>query len=405
MKDWQSFFKGKKITVMGLGLLGRGVGDVKFLAEMGAELIVTDLKRAEDLKESLDALTVAGLTPGAVDHFVLGEHRLQDFRGRDFILKAAGVPLDSPYIAEARKNGIPIEMSTALFAYFAKKAGVTIVGVTGTRGKSTVTDLIHQVLQTASEHEAGITKKGKRRTIFLGGNVRGVATLPFLRDVKKGDIAVLELDSWQLQGFAERGISPQIAVFTTFLSDHQNYYKGDHEAYLNDKAAILQYQTLADYLVLGSQAASIIQNKYGKIMQSKVLIADENNIPAGWKVQIPGEHNKYNIGLAIEAVKACGQKTGISIDEMTLKKAVEAFKGVPGRLEFLGEFKGIKIYNDNNATTPDATVAGIRALDVGRRDIVLIFGGTDKALDVGKLCRADRSLLQSGDLFPGDRHG
>ena len=120
---------------MGLGLLGRGVGDIKFLAEAGADLIVTDLKTQEVLQESLDILK---------DYknikYVLGEHCLEDFRHRDFILKAAGVPLDSIYIAEAQKNWIPIKMSASWFAELAK--GVKIVGITGTRGKSTATVLI-----------------------------------------------------------------------------------------------------------------------------------------------------------------------------------------------------------------------------------------------------------------------
>src|SRR3989344_8315349 len=103
-----SYFKGKKITVMGLGLLGRGVGDAKYLAEClsgqgGAELIVTDLKTREVLAESVEQLKKFENI-----QFVLGEHRLEDFRDRDMILKAAGVPLDSPYIAEAKKNNIPV---------------------------------------------------------------------------------------------------------------------------------------------------------------------------------------------------------------------------------------------------------------------------------------------------------
>src|SRR3989338_4682503 len=105
-----SYFKGKKITLMGLGVLGRGVGDAEFLAECGAEIIVTDLKSESELSESVDRLKkYKNIT------FVLGEHRIEDFKNRDMVIKSAGPPLHSPYIAEARKNNIPIEMSTALF--------------------------------------------------------------------------------------------------------------------------------------------------------------------------------------------------------------------------------------------------------------------------------------------------
>src|SRR3989338_9805688 len=109
--DASARFRGKRITVIGLGLLGRGVGDARYLAECGAELIVTDLKTRKELAES-----VAQLESFPNITFVLGKHRLEDFRERDFILKAAGVPLDSIYIAEAKRNGIPVRMSADLFA-------------------------------------------------------------------------------------------------------------------------------------------------------------------------------------------------------------------------------------------------------------------------------------------------
>ena len=122
----KALIEGKKITVEGLGLLGRGLGDVRFLASHGAILTVTNLKSKEALKESLASLQDI---PNIVFH--LGGHVPQDFKNCDMVLKAAGVPLDSPYIAEARKNNIPIEMSSALFTKYAE---VTVIGVTGKEG-------------------------------------------------------------------------------------------------------------------------------------------------------------------------------------------------------------------------------------------------------------------------------
>src|SRR3989344_632519 len=122
MKDFRAYFKNKRVTVMGLGLLGRGVGDVAFLAECGAKLTVTDLKTASQLKDSLKKLRkYKGIK------YVLGKHNLEDFRKADLVLKSAGVPLDSIYIKEARKHKIPVEMSAAIFAKFSK---VPIIGIT-----------------------------------------------------------------------------------------------------------------------------------------------------------------------------------------------------------------------------------------------------------------------------------
>ena len=150
--EWREYFKAKKVTLMGLGLLGRGLGDAIFLADHGAELIVTDLRNEKTLAPSLAKLKKFNPVKAQGAHgagnirYTLGRHKLEDFRNRDFILKAAGVPLDSPYIAEAKRNKIPIEMDASLFAKLMPK-GVTLVGVTGTRGKSTVTALIYEILQ------------------------------------------------------------------------------------------------------------------------------------------------------------------------------------------------------------------------------------------------------------------
>src|SRR3989338_3477838 len=233
MLEHQKYFNGKKVTLMGLGLLGRGLGDAIFLAQNGAQLIVTDIRDEKMLASSL-----AKLKRYKDIRYTLGGHTFEDFRNRDFILKAAGVPLDSPYIAEAKKNGIPIEMDASLFAKLMPK-GVTLVGVTGTRGKSTVTALIYEILSSSAPFQRGSAESSRRRgivkgqrlkvkgslAVFRGGNLVSEATLPLLEKVKSGDIVVLELDSWQLQGFHDAKLSPQVAVFTSFLDDHLVYYK------------------------------------------------------------------------------------------------------------------------------------------------------------------------------------
>lgn len=386
--DASAYFRDKKITVMGLGLLGRGVGDARYLAECGAELIVTDLKTHEQLAES-----VAQLEQFQNVKYVLGEHRLEDFKNRDLILKAAGVPLDSIYIAEAKKNNIPVRMSADLFVEI---SGVPIIGITGTRGKSTVAHMSHAILKEA----------GKK--VLLGGNVRGVSNLELLKKATIEHIAILELDSWQLQGFGEAKISPNIAVFTTFYPDHLNYYsstsfdtaqdkslttgKSAMDAYLADKANIFLYQKEGDTLVLGKQCAPTIIEKYGDRIKAKTVVVDELKLPDTWTLCILGQHNRYNAALALVAGRAAG-----ILDEVS-RRALEAFSGVPGRLELVREINGIKIYNDTTSTTPEATLAALAALDPAHT--VLIMGGTDKGLDMdallAKLEEVKRTILLSG---------
>lgn len=374
--DWKTFFKGRKVTMMGLGLLGRGIGVAKFMAKYGAELIITDLKPREKLESSVEQLKEY---EGQIT-YVFGEHRLQDFENRDLVIKSAGVPLVNEFIDHARSKGIPIEMDASLFVRLAPK-GVTVVGITGTRGKSTTTHLIYHILETV----------GKRA--FLGGNVRGLATLPLLEEVKKGDFVVLELDSWQLQGFGEAKISPDVTVFTNLMPDHMNYYKNDMERYFEDKANIFLYQNPGDVLVAGSEILAKIQEKYGEQVRSRV-VGVKDGVPEVWKLKLEGKHNQINAALAVEAARAMG------ISEEIIKQAVEDFKPVEGRLEYMGEVRGVKIYNDNNATTPEATAAGLEAVATGK-NIILIMGGADKGLDMRNLLEAVEKYCRGVMMLAG----
>lgn len=370
MKDYQQFFKGKKITMLGLGLLGRGLNDAKFLAQCGAKLIITDLKTKKELAVSIKKLKSYKLPTNSYK-LHLGGHRLEDFRNRDLILKAAGVPLDSPYIMEAKKNNISVEMDDPLFSKLAND--VKVVGITGTRGKTTVTYLIYEIL-----------KKAFGNKVYLGGNIKGIATLPLLKKVKAGDIIVMELSSWQLQGWGDASMSPHISVFTNFMDDHLNYYKkiskSEEEAkqkYFYDKSLIYKNQKENNFLICGENMGGKIISTYGK-----KIISTKRDVPKSWKLKIKGEHNFENIACAIKVAEV------LNVPAKIIKEAVENFSGVEGRQEFLREYKGIKIYNDTTSTTPDATIAALKSLgDLKKKIIVLIMGGADKTLNMAELVR------------------
>ena len=219
-------FRGKKITVMGLGLLGRALGDISYLAQKGADIIVTDLKNEKELAKSIKALRkYKNIT------YSLGGHNISDFKGRDIVLHAPNAERNSIYLTTARESGTLVTQSTALFAYLTK--GI-ILGITGTRGKSTTIHLIFHIL---NKH-----LKRKRQKIYLGGNVKGVSTLAMMDKVRKGNIIVMELDSWQLESMGKFGISPKYAGVTTFMPDHLIYYIGNLDEYLEDKAQIFFHQ-------------------------------------------------------------------------------------------------------------------------------------------------------------------
>jgi len=391
--EYKEKFKDKKITIMGLGILGRGLGYTKFLAECGAILTVTDLKNENQLATSIKALAEF---PNI--KFVLGEHRLEDFRDADMIIKSAGVPLDSIYIAEAKKNEIPVEMDVSLFAKCAPE--VMIIAVTGTRGKSMTTTLIYEILKKNASFIKITDGRGKSSNpkIYLGGNIRGLATLPLLKKVNKGDILVCELDSWQLQGFGEDKMSPHISVLTSFMPDHMNYYKDSMEKYFDDKANIFKYQKKDDILIIRPGMKKFIPLGHSHTGEAKhigkLITVNKKNV-VDWKFIVPGEHQRENLACAVEVARQ------FDIPEANIKKIVKDFQGVEGRLQLLRIYKGIKIYNDNNATTPEAVMAGIEALKSNKKNIVLICGGADKKLNLTSFVKAVNNNCKAVSLIPG----
>jgi len=213
----------------------------------------------------------------------------------------------------------------------------------------------------------------------------------------------MELDSWQLQGFGESKISPHIAVFTNLMRDHMNYYNGSMTRYFQDKANIYKYQKVGDYLIAGKEIAKKIRSKGYPWTRGRLIIPKP--ISKSWKLKVVGEHNRENAALAACVASEVGAPKNI------IKKALENFKGVEGRLQYLKTVRGVKVYNDNNATSPDATIAALRALklDVRRptsrptssKNIILIMGGADKGLDMKLLMKEIPKYCKSVVLLSG----
>jgi len=340
---------------MGLGLLGRGLLDTKFFVKKGAEVTVTDLKSKKELESSLKELK------GLPIKYTLGKHDNKDFENADLILRNADVPRHSEFLKIAKDAGVEVEMDESLFARYCP---CPIIGITGTRGKTTTATLIAEVLKLTGKN------------VYLAGNIQGKATLPLIDKVTKDDLVVLELSSWQLQGFEADKISPQIAIVTNIYEDHLNRYKNMTE-YINDKKNIYKFQKKTDYLILNNSNAET--KKMAKEAKSQISWFEAKNIANDWDLKLLGEHNKENVAAALKVADI------FNLDYKKVRKACENFQGVENRLEPIAEIDGVLFVNDTTSTTPVACQAALDAFD--EFPIILIAGGHDKNIDFTDLTK------------------
>lgn len=349
-----SKFQGKKILVLGIGNLGGGSGVAQFFAELNAKVTATDLKPAGQLdRKQLKALHERKIK------LVLGKHRESDILKADLVIRNPSVPLNSTYLQLAFKNKTPVVMETALFA---KLCPLPIIGITGTRGKTTTTYMLASILRAAGLHT------------LVGGNVKGNATLPLLRKLKQDTKVVLELSSWALQGFGWERISPDIGLITNIYPDHLNRYASMKE-YIQDKEIIFRYQQAEDLLVLNRD------NRYAKQFTQKALARvkyfSASKLASDIQLKVPGRHNRANAAAARSIAKLLDIADGI------IKKALQDFKGMPYRLQMVRKINGVSFINDTTSTTPIATITALRAFH--NKPIVLIIGGAAKNLPLEEL--------------------
>jgi len=343
-------FKDKKVLVMGLGLLGGGIGATKFFAKQGAKVLVTDLKTRKELKESVKKLNQV--------KFVLGKHRKEDFINADLIIRNPGVPRESKYLKIAKDNNISIKTDIDIFFDLCP---CPIIGITGTKGKSTVATLLYLFL------------KKKYPKTFLAGNI-GVSPLELLNKIDKKTKVVLELSSFELEDLKK---SPHVAVITTLFPDHLNRYK-NFKDYVDAKKSIFKYQNKNDILILNNHDPET--KKLCSEAKSKVYFFKGSNIAAAV--------------LVAELFK---------ISKKDIKKVLSNFKGVPHRQEFVAEKKGVKYFNDTTATNPKAVIFAIETFRkrFPKSKIILIAGGEDKKLNYRSLARNIKDNLDYVVLFPG----
>jgi UDP-N-acetylmuramoylalanine--D-glutamate ligase len=356
------------VTALVVGAARSGVALAHHLTGKGERVRVVDRKSKSDLAETASQLPAGvELVAGGYDENVLD--------GIDVVYASPGVPWDSELLARARARGIAVSSEIDLFL---RLCPGTVVGITGTNGKTTTTALTGAVLAAGS------------RPVIVGGNI-GDTVLDRLDEITPQHWVVLELSSFQLESVERPRL--HIGVILNVTPDHLDRH-GSFERYMDLKARAVEYAGADDFAVLNGRDE--VCKRIAKRTQAHVVWFDEHRpLPP---MPLPGRHNMEN-ALAAASV---GRIAGLSDD--AIDGAVRSFKGVEHRLELVGEWGGVRWYNDSKATNPDAGRVALSAFP--NAPVVLIAGGYGSGFELGDwladvLANVEAVVLMgaSGDLL------
>jgi UDP-N-acetylmuramoylalanine--D-glutamate ligase len=365
MQDVQN----KRVTVAGLGHFGGGIAVSRWLVSQGAKVLVTDKSPQDKLTDSLEKLHDLPI------EFRLGEHREEDFTSCDLLVTSPAIPPSNPFLVAAKNAGVPITTEIRLFI---ERCPAAIIGITGTKGKSTTTKLLGLMLE-------------KKFKTWVGGNLGG-SLLEQLPLMGKTDVVILELSSYMLEHLRPMRWSPHVAVVTMISQDHIEWH-GNVEAYIDAKKNIVRFQRADDVAILceeNDESASFATAAAGRVvlygLKSRKL----------FNLKLAGAHNQLNA----QAAFAAADVFGVMWDDA--QSAIENFAGLPHRLELVHQIGGVSFYNDSIATIPEAAVAALESFPSKR--VIQIVGGYDKGLPLGAMCavltRRAKAVLCIGKTGP-----
>ncbi len=367
----QAFFKDKKVVVMGLGRFGGGVDSSLFAAKCGGDVLVTDLASEDQLGDSLAALADVDV------RYCLGRHETKDFQDADILVVNPAVPVDNEYVRLARQGGALI---TSQIELFFQLCPAPIAGITGANGKSTTTSLTAHLLGA-----------GVERRLWLGGNIGHQPLLDIVDQITKDDIVVLEISNFQLEQLAQIQAGPHVALITNLTANHLDRH-GTFEAYCRVKEGIFKYQTpnpSCPAISIFNAEDSITRAWYQKYLHEagrRSLAFSADDVPDAYagRFHLPGRANRSNLAAAL-AIVSC-----FDADPAKVAAAIDTFKGLPQRCQFVAETRGVRWYDDSKATTPVSTMAALNGIDEPK---ILIAGGYDKQISFAELgaCIARRA--------------
>ncbi|MBN8658438.1 MAG: UDP-N-acetylmuramoyl-L-alanine--D-glutamate ligase [Anaerolineae bacterium] len=385
MKNWTN------THVLILGAARQGLALARWLSHHGANVTLNDSRREEELATAKKSLADVDVT------WAVGGHPLELLDMTEVLCLSGGVPLTLPIVEEAVKRDIPLSNDSQIFM---EVVPCKTIGITGSAGKTTTTTLVGEMAKLnrrpqTIDHGSSVVHRPSS-TVYIGGNI-GDPLINYVDDMTADDLAVLELSSFQLE---QMTISPNIAAILNITPNHLDRH-GTMQAYTQAKAHILEFQSANDTAILGRDDAGAwnLKNRVKGKLQTFSLHDLEEGLNGAYlhddllslrdgfayvpllmreKVQLRGDYNIANVLAAF----TIGHAAGFKLDDML--EAVEEFRGVPHRLEFVRELHGARWYNNSIASAPERTIAVIHAFT---EPIVLMLGGRDKNLPWGDLAK------------------
>lgn len=383
-----------EMKVIILGAARQGIALARYLVSQGAEVTINDNRPMYEFQAAQETLHQLVSSKGFKPvRWVCGGHPLELLEHADLLCVSGGIPLDLQFVIEARQRGIPLTNDSQIFM---EVAPCTIIGITGSAGKTTTTSLVGSIAKAAlhlDQKAAGFDK------VWVGGNI-GIPLITVIDEMHPDDLAIMELSSFQLELMTR---SPHIAAILNITPNHLDRHK-TMEAYTAAKSRILTFQGLHDKAILNRDdevsrklaheihgslitfglkepdvnisvgEASFVEEKYIFYRDGGLFLweADrETFILDRASIHLRGEHNLQNV------LAACAIATAAGISVEAMRKGIDEFSGVPHRLEFVRTWGGADWYNDSIATAPERAMAAIRTFE---EPLVLLAGGRDKNL-------------------------
>ena len=350
-------FENKRVFILGMGK--SGVSVAKLLSPI-SNVLITDVKN--DNEEEIKELENLGV------NVIITKDQVELFDEKyDFVIKNPGISQENNVVQEAIKLGIPV-LTELEVAYNFLPKDVTIVGITGSNGKTTTTTIAYDILK-----EAGIS-------VHLAGNI-GLPLANQIEDIKSGDVIVVEISSHQLVNLDK--FKTNISVLTNFSEVHLDMF-GTYENYKNNKLRIFRNHTENDLAILNYNDSEVVRLTndivskkmyFSSSSYADICVKDDSIVYKGDKVidlsdiRVKGTHNYENIMAAILIAKQ------FNVSNAVIKEVLSKFGGVEHRIEFVTKINGRQFYNDSKATNVKSTITALKSFD---NDVILILGGLDR---------------------------